>query len=120
MQTTMTRPLSLPFAGWLARTLEGVGSKRRVQGQSADRSLAYRLKQWPSLPSALRRATVYRALTRMTLGPVTHEWFLRQCGLPAPVAASLLKMLAAGGDVEVIDLARFLQAPMDKSAPVPC
>lgn len=66
---------------------------------------AYRLRAWPALPAAFRTAPVLRALSRMTLGPVTHEWFLDRTRLAPAQAEALLGDLVAHEFVERIDFA---------------
>ncbi len=66
---------------------------------------AYRLRAWPELPEDFRTAPVLRALSRMTLGPVTHTWFLDSTRLAPTQAERLLAHLVARDDVERIDLA---------------
>jgi hypothetical protein len=67
-----------------------------------ERALGYRLKQWPHLPEECRKAGVLRVLSRMSIGPVTHGWFLRHCGLRPRQAAHLLEQLVAADTVHVI------------------
>jgi hypothetical protein len=66
---------------------------------------AYRLKAWPELPVRLRTAPVLRTLSRMTCGPVTHNWFVDSTRLPAERAEALLAHLMEGECVERIDFA---------------
>ena len=54
---------------------------------------AYRLQAWPELPEAFRTAPVLRALSRMTLEPVTHAWFLDRTRLAPTEAERLLAYL---------------------------
>ena len=44
-------------------------------------SHAYRLKLWPAIPDRFRTARVLRACSRMSVGPVTVNWFLEATGL---------------------------------------
>lgn len=69
---------------------------------------AYRLRVWPELPEVFRTAAVLRALSRMTLGPVTHTWFLDRTRLAPAEAERLLAELIAGEYVERIDFAAAL------------
>jgi hypothetical protein len=69
---------------------------------------AYRLRAWPELPPPLRTAQVLRTLSRMTLEPVTHEWFLERTRLEPAQAEALLEALVAQECVERID---FTAAP---------
>lgn len=66
---------------------------------------AYRLKAWPELPAWLRTAPVLRALSRMTLGPVTHKWFMDRTRLSPAQAEALLASLVALEYVERVDFA---------------
>ena len=66
---------------------------------------AYRLRAWPELPDAFRTAPVLRALSRMTLGPVTHAWFLDRTRLAPAQAEALLARLVAHEYLERIDFA---------------
>ena len=69
-----------------------------------DGSHAYRLKSWPEIPEPYRTARVLRACSRMTLGPVTANWFLSQTGLDPAGAIRLMSILIDQGTVERIDL----------------
>jgi hypothetical protein len=70
---------------------------------AAARPFAYRLRSWPALPDGVRTVALLRAVTRMSGGPVTHDWFMANCGL-APVAAQrLLRRLALEGSLEALD-----------------
>ena len=64
---------------------------------------AYRLRAWPELPAGFRTAPVLRALSRMTLGPVTHKWFLDRTRLAPEQAEALLAGLVASDYIERID-----------------
>lgn len=66
---------------------------------------AYRLRAWPDLPVRFRTAPVLRALSRMTLGPVTHTWFVDTTRLPPDEAERLLASMIASECVERIDFA---------------
>jgi hypothetical protein len=66
---------------------------------------AYRLRAWPELPACFRTAPVLRALSRMTLGPVTHGWFLDRTRLAPEQAEALLHELVAHEYAERIDFA---------------
>ena len=74
---------------------------------------AYRLRAWPELPESSRTAAVYRAFSRMSMGPVTMPWFMSQTGMPGPAAARLFDQLVGDGKVEMIDLDRFQAPPTD-------
>lgn len=66
---------------------------------------AYRLRAWPELPEDFRTAPVLRAFSRMTLGPVTHAWFLDRSRLAPAEAEALLASLVDREYVERIDFA---------------
>lgn len=74
------------------------------QQQPSTRYLAYRLKAWPDLHPRYRTAPILRALSRMTLGPVTHKWLVAQAGLPPEDVEALLRRLVAMDAVHVLDL----------------
>jgi hypothetical protein len=67
---------------------------------------AYRMKVWPDLPVHLRTGPVLRTLSRMSCGPVTHDWVLGHCKLPAAEAEQLLARLVAQDCAERIELER--------------
>ena len=70
-------------------------------------AVAYRLLAWPELPEHARKVNVYRALSRMSLGPVSLEWFVAHSGLRVPQADALLNDMVGHGQLEIIDLKRF-------------
>lgn len=72
---------------------------------------AYRLRSWPQLPDATRTAAVYRAFSRMSLGPVTLRWFAVRTGLPTRTVEALFDRLVDAGTLEKIDLTRFRDEP---------
>jgi hypothetical protein len=65
----------------------------------------YRLRAWPELPEEFRTVPVLRALSRMTLEPVTHTLFLDLTRLNPTEAERLLADLIAREYVERIDSA---------------
>jgi hypothetical protein len=67
-------------------------------------SHAYRLKLWPAIPDQFRTARVLRACSRMSVGPVTVNWFLEATGLEAAEAAELVANLERQGAIERIEL----------------
>jgi hypothetical protein len=78
--------------------------KRPLPAEEAfDGSHAYRLKQWPQIPDRFRTARVLGACSRMTVGPVTANWFLSQTGLDPAEASQLLSAMHAQGALERID-----------------
>ena len=70
-------------------------------------SPAYRLRAWPDLPDALRTAAVFQAFSRMSQGPVSLPWFIRQTRLRPDDARDLFEQLVLGGQLQVIELAGF-------------
>jgi hypothetical protein len=64
---------------------------------------AYRLKAWPDLPVRLRTAPVLRTLSRMSHGPVTHNWFVHSTRLPVLEAEALLACMEEQEWIECID-----------------
>lgn len=59
----------------------------------------YRLLAWPDLPPHWKTAPLLRALSRMSLGPMTHERFLFHSRLEAPHAERVLGTLMRQGFV---------------------
>lgn len=80
-------------------------------------SRAYRLKRWPEVPERFRTAPVLRALSRMSLGPVTGKWLLTHTGLDPLHAAELMASMRKQGCLEVIDLSPYLPRPAAAAAP---
>ena len=68
---------------------------------------AYRLRSWPELPSGARTAAVYQALSRMTQGPVSLQWFIEQSRLRPRDADELFGWMVGNGQLQIIDLAKF-------------
>jgi hypothetical protein len=64
---------------------------------------AYRLTAWPELPAPLRTVPVLRTLSRMTVEPVTREWFLELTRLGPEQAEALLEALVAQDCVQLFD-----------------
>lgn len=69
-----------------------------------NRVLVYRMRSWPEIRSEHRSAALLQTLTRMSIGPVTHAWFVRQVKLPRPEAEMLLNELMEHEYVECRDL----------------
>src|SRR3954468_15568070 len=65
---------------------------------------AYRLRSWPQIPDRFRTARVLGALSRMTIGPVTDDWFLSHTGLESTAVAELLASLQAQDALDTVDL----------------
>ncbi|HET8746829.1 MAG TPA: hypothetical protein VFM98_14575 [Ramlibacter sp.] len=80
-----------------------------------DGSHAYRLKQWPQIPDRFRTARVLGACSRMTVGPVTSNWFLTHTGLEPAAAAELVASLVAQGALECISLGRRSSSQADET-----
>lgn len=64
----------------------------------------YQLNEWPSVPARWRTAPVLRALSRMSIGPVTHDWFLARCKLQRDEGNRLIEWLVDAGSMRRIDL----------------
>ncbi|HKB52597.1 MAG TPA: hypothetical protein VKD22_01275 [Ramlibacter sp.] len=79
----------------------------RDQAPREDDGLIYRLKHWPSLPSAVRTAEVLRLLSVMSHRAVNRRWMLAHSKLETAQVEALLRRLIARGDVEVIDIRSF-------------
>lgn len=79
--------------------------KVRTTSVGSARHVAYRLRAWPDLAPRHRTAAILRTLSRMTIGPVTHRWFLERVQLPEPEADALIVFLVDIEALEVIDLA---------------
>jgi hypothetical protein len=65
---------------------------------------AYRLKHWPQIPERFRTAKVLRACSRMSVGPVTANWFHAHIGLDEAGTSELLAELASVGAIERLEL----------------
>ena len=75
-----------------------------LEPEPCDDGLIYRLKHWPTLPSAIRTADVLRLLSVMSHRAVNRRWIRAHTRLEAAQIESLLRRLVARGEVEVIDL----------------
>ncbi len=71
----------------------------------------YRLRHWPTLPSAMRTADVLRLLSLMSSRPVSRHWMLTYAKLPERRLDVLLDRLAAQGALEEINPASFPREP---------
>ena len=78
---------------------------------------AYRLKQWPQIPDRFRSVQVLRACSRMSLGPVTANWFLSTIGLEPALACELMNEMIAQGAVERLDLGQRAASALATIAP---
>jgi hypothetical protein len=107
--------VSATLSDWTRRTRNCFGARAWLPSRpapeepAADR-LIYRLRQWPSLPSAIRTAEVFRLLSVMSHRAVNRRWMLAHTQLDAPQIEALLRRLVARGDVEVIDLGQLRSA----------
>jgi hypothetical protein len=107
--------VSATLSDWARRTRSCFGARawlpsRPAPEEPADDRLIYRLRQWPSLPSAIRTAEVFRLLSVMSHRAVNRRWMLAHTQLDAPQIEALLRRLVARGDVEVIDLGQLRSA----------
>jgi hypothetical protein len=82
-------------------------------------SHAYRLKLWPAIPDRFRTARVLRACSRMSVGPVTVNWFLEATGLDEADAAELVANLERQGAIERIELGSRDAGPADAACMLP-
>jgi hypothetical protein len=109
--TTVTTTIS----DWARRTRSRFGARASLAAtalpeDTGDDRLIYRLRHWPTLPSAIRTADVFRLLSVMSHRAVNRRWMLAHTQLQASQIEALLRRLVARGDVEVIDLARLKPA----------
>lgn len=86
-----------------SRNLGAPSGAAELQSRDDD-GLIYRLKHWPSLPSAIRTAEVLRLLSVMSHRAVNRRWILAHSNLDAQQVEALLRRLVRKGDVEVIDV----------------
>jgi hypothetical protein len=106
------------LAGWARRTTTSFSelraeSRLRPEPPPAPTGpeLIYRLRQWPSLPSSMRRADVLRLLSLMSNRPVNRSWMQAHTRLPAAQLDRLLQVLERQGAVDVIDPRAFAARP---------
>jgi|KBSSwiStaDraftv2_1062776.scaffolds.fasta_scaffold1237113_2 hypothetical protein len=89
----------------------------------SDHHHAYRLKHWPNIPERFRTAKVLRACSRMSVGPVTANWFHSHIGLDEAGTSELLAAFTAVGAIERLELgsrpAGWPAAPRVAPAPAP-
>jgi hypothetical protein len=71
---------------------------------------AYRLREWPKLENGEQSVHLLRAFSRMSLGPVTFDWFCRNARLQPHFAQELLQRLEQAGAMEAIDLSGLIEA----------
>ena len=107
--------VSTTLSDWARRTRSRFGARASLpapplSAETADDRLIYRLRQWPTLPSAIRTAEVFRLLSVMSHRAVNRRWMLAHTQLQAPQIEALLRRLVARGDVEVIDLSQLRPA----------
>jgi hypothetical protein len=72
-----------------------------------EEQLIYRLRSWPHLAEAGRRAEIYRMLSVMSHRPVNRQWVLSQVRMEPRHVDQLLGQLVKAGAVEVIDPSGF-------------
>ena len=70
-------------------------------------TLVYRLKRWPELPTPLRKAPVFRALSVMSQRPVNRGWIERHSKMRPSQVEDLFHHLAAQDAVQVIDIRAY-------------
>jgi len=102
------------FIQWLRKTASQFGELRadpsdtivepHVPGMTGQ---VYRLRRWPSLPSAWRTAHTYRALSVMSHRPVNRHWLVTHSGLHAEQVDALIDYLVSKLAVDVIDTGGF-------------
>jgi hypothetical protein len=107
--------VSTTISDWARRTRSRFGARASLPApalaeHTGDDRLIYRLRQWPTLPSAIRTADVFRLLSVMSHRSVNRRWMLAHTQLQAPQIEALLRRLIARGDVEVIDLGQLRPA----------
>jgi hypothetical protein len=78
--------------------------------ETAGPATAFRLLAWPDLPQPARTAAVYQALSRMSQGPVTLQWFVDHSRLRPREADQLFGSMIRNGQLKMIDLAKFQEA----------
>lgn len=75
--------------------------------------IAYRLRQWPRLPQAVKTAAVLRTLSVMSQRPVNRRWMLANTKLRSNELNRLLASLDQQGALETIDTSRFERRHLD-------
>jgi len=70
-------------------------------------TLVYRLKHWPELPTSLRKASVFRALSVMSQRPVNRGWITRHSKMHPGDVEELFQELSTQDAVQVIDVALY-------------
>lgn len=101
-------------SGWAELQDSGMGpgpDSSRLATASAPGDLIYRLRHWPTLPSAMRTADVLRLLSLMSSRPVSRSWMLAHSRLPARRIEALLDRLTAQGALEEINPASYPSEP---------
>jgi hypothetical protein len=81
-----------------------VTATRPAGAQRHPRQHGWRLRVWPDLPLHQRTAPVLRTLSRMSCGPVSHQWVLDHCKLPPAEAEQLLDRLLEQDCVQLLEL----------------
>jgi hypothetical protein len=110
--------VSATLFSWARRTSSSLGARAWLPARPAaiepdvpaDDGIIYKLRHWPSLPSGIRTAEVFRLLSVMSHRAVTRRWMLAHTHLEAAQIEALLRRLVARGEVEVIDLRQLKRA----------
>jgi hypothetical protein len=79
--------------------------------ECAGDDLIYRLRHWPHIPTASKKAQVYRILSVMSTRPVNRRWILSQSQLQPREVDRLLNYLTDNGAVDIIDAAKYRLDP---------
>lgn len=102
------------ISGWARRAsswaeLQAESGWRTTQApeSSGPPDMIYRLRHWPTLPSAMRTADVMRLLSLMSTRPVSRRWMMSHGKLSARRADALLDRLVAQGALDEINPASF-------------
>jgi len=74
--------------------------RRTAPALQPNPGVAYRLHRWPDAPGYDLRLPVLRALSRMSIGPLTEPLFVMRTGLDTRAARSLLRRLVDDGCVQ--------------------
>lgn len=99
-----------------ARRVSTWGEVHPAQGESIPPTepgpeLIFRLRHWPTLPSAMRTADVLRLLSLMSSRPVSRSWMVQYAKVPPKRLDLLLERLAAQGALEEVTPATFHREP---------
>lgn len=92
--------------------VRGVAANDCVSADATDgRLLGYQLMAWPLLTESFRIAKVYRALSVMTMRPVTLNWLCMKTGWSPSVALQFIKEMDAIGCIKTVDPLRIEGLP---------